>query len=526
VESRYAEPLREIMGAVAFDPARADQLAADLSGVYGPCRIEMTHEHFEPGDLAEQLEAIAWGIRAFEPSIYGDIISGGQKVGTIHWRINSDKFGVLVAEHHVYADKPFPVREFTDAVAVQLESYLRRSGVLRIESTMWGKAAYAAAARGESWNPNPELLHASLDEVKRSARQLSALLSDEDRRVLNDVVAQLDPNNAAIPTPIELAALATPDVPDLGRQLLEGTGVIDPFFDDVRSETMLHLVNDLRGEQPAWLRASERVGNQAIVPDDDSASLYDPEPATTSAPVPGDPQPDFLTRQEEYRAQDQTTRAVNPTYAEPLGAILDNPSSAGAGRLAADLSGAYGEYRIEFEVSRMRVESGPQDGEPIYLTGEVLRGDEPIGGIGRTYYRDSRGNLVVENSALDVDAEIFYEVAAAIDSLLEPYYWQCGVQRIEEEVVDNGGTAAARRGFIWDPDSAKLVESLLWTRADRTSRCRSTLRVLAFRPNPTWAQGCLRRPIGGASSIDRASPPSRRTIRISKVDRRNTAQIT
>jgi DNA-binding NarL/FixJ family response regulator/GNAT superfamily N-acetyltransferase len=458
VEARYAEPLGEVLDAASRDPDRADQLAADLSGNYGPCRVEMTHEHFDAGDVAEQLRAIGRGIPLFGPSIYGDILSGGQRVGTIHWRINRDKLGVLVAEHHLYVEEDFPVREFTDAVAVQLESYLQRSGVLRIESEMWGKAAYATAARGESWNPDQDLLSESLDEVKRSARELSALLSDEDRRLLNYVVARLDPDHTAIPTPTELAALGTPDVPDLGRQLLEGTGLIDPYSNEVQSGTGLHTINDLRGERPTWLPASEY--DVATGLNDGSASLYDPEPRPVSTPSVGDPDPDFVSRQEEYRAQDHTTRVVDPTYAEPLGAVVDNPSSVAVARLAADLSGVYGEYRVEFEVSRMKVETRDGDGEPVVLTGDVLRGDEVIGGIGRDFYRDSRGNLVVDNAALAVDDEIFFEVANTIDSVLEPYYWGGGVHRIEEEVVDNGSNACVRRGFIWDPDSAKLVESL------------------------------------------------------------------
>ena len=457
-QARYAEPLGDVLVSASLDPASADQLAADLSGVYGQCRIAMTHEHFDSGDVADQVDAIARGIPTFGPSIYGDVLFGDQKVGTIHWWIKPDKLGVLTVEHQLFVEGDFPVREFTDAVARELEPYLLRSGAVRIDSTVSGEAAFAAAARGEVWHPDPDLLGQSLNEVKRSADELWALASDATRGVLDDIVARLDPNSTAIPTPIELAALAARDVPDLGRQLLEGTGIHDPDFDETRPETQLHTVNDLRAERRTWLPADQ----QAADPADRAATRFDPVPADAGVPAVGEvdvrSHPDFVSRQQDYRAGDPATRRMDANYAELLGVVVDNPSPAAAAQLAADLSGVYGNYRVVVEVSSMQDE----DGASIFITADILRGDDVVGGIGRSVFRDGNGHLVVENTATTTysDDVPFEAVAREIDVALEPYYWRSGVHRVEEEAVDGTGAAAAGRGFTWDPDPVKLADSL------------------------------------------------------------------
>jgi hypothetical protein len=242
VDTRYAEPLNNVWR----NPARADQLAKDLSGIYGPCRIAMTQEHWDPPDVGEQIEAMSDAVPVFGPSIYGEVLSGDQVVGTIHWWFDRQKLGVLVVRHRLFVDTDFSVGEFCNAVAVEMEPYLQSSGAVRIESETYGRAAYAAAARGESWNPDQNLMQESLVEIKRSASELSARVSDEGRRVLADIVQRLDPNHARLPEPEDLADLATPAEPDLGQRLLEGTGVHNPNWDEIRPETLLKFVRYLQ----------------------------------------------------------------------------------------------------------------------------------------------------------------------------------------------------------------------------------------------------------------------------------------
>ena len=129
VDSRYADRLDVVLDNASRDPDKVKQLAEDLSGFYGPCRIEMTCDPF-PVDETEQTDAEADDFPRFEPSIHGDILNEHQEVvGTIHWRLIGDKSGVLVAEHRIFVDGDFPVREVLEAAALQMEPLLQRSGL-------------------------------------------------------------------------------------------------------------------------------------------------------------------------------------------------------------------------------------------------------------------------------------------------------------------------------------------------------------------------------------------------------------
>lgn len=482
-QARFAQTVREVMA----DPDTADQLAADLSGIYGPCRIEMTQEHFDEGDVEDQMWAVGRGIPTFGPSIYGDVLFEDEYVGTIHWWVKPGKLGVLTVEHQLFITGDYPVREFTDAVAREIEPYLRRSGAVWMDSTTSGKAAYAAAARGETWNPDPELLAQSLNEVKRSAGELWAHASDATRRVLDEIVTRLDPDGTDIPTPIELAALAAPDQPHLGRQLLEGTGIYDADYDDILDETQLHTVNDLQGNLSTWLPADDPADGLV----DPIVAPWDPTPADTFVPGLDEARldPNFASHQQVYRNDDPATRQVQTIYADPLGAVIDSESPVAATRLAADLTGVYGDYRVEFAVSGMQDYGSGR----IQLTGDIMRGDEVVGGIGTMFFRDTHGHLVVDNAmTLDHEDDAFEDVAREIDSALEPFYWRSGVHRIEEEVVDDTGRAAVARGYTWNPDPAKLAESLdNMTRSARAlgrevgEEARAALRDVVARLRPT-----------------------------------------
>ncbi len=428
VNARYADPLGVVLDNAFRDPNMADQLAEDLSGVYGPCRVEMTQEHFDAGDPMEQLEAITEGIPLFEASIYGDIVSGDETVGTIHWRINRDKLGVLVVEHRIYVDKEFPVKEFTDAVTAQLEPYLQRCGVVRIESTTYGHAAYAAAVRGETWNPDPLLLEQSLNEAKRSARELLDQVTDSEARdLLTLVMWRMDPTQPDIPQPVELAHLSTRAEPDLGRRLLEGTGIRDLDFDEIRSDTELHTVRDLR-----------------------ETAVEKPRPVKG---VSGDPE--LLQRQADYRAQEPTTRRVDARYAESLDNVFDSTSSALAGQLAEDLSGVYGQYRVELE-------GRPVSGQRVVLEGPIHRGLNEIGVIAWTFERDDAGNRSAHYE-LHLHHDIFegtvFSKAALIAEVL-PYCLRAGIDHVTSTTQGNSAYVAADLGDTWDPRPDRLQESL------------------------------------------------------------------
>jgi hypothetical protein len=428
VNTRHADPLGVVLDNAFRDPAVADQLAEDLSGVYGPCRVEMTQEHFDAGDPLEQLEAKAQGIPLFQASIYGDIVSGDETVGTIHWRINRDKLGVLVVEHRLFIDKDFPVKEFTDAVAAQLEPYLQRSGVVRIETTTYGNAAYAAAVRGESWNPDPNLLEQSLNEAKRSARELLDQVSDgEAKDKLTLIMWRMDPTQPDIPQPVELAYLSTRAEPDLGRRLLEGTGVRDPELDEILSDTELHTVRDLR-DTPA----------------------EKPRPVKT---VSGDPE--LLRRQADYRAQDRATRRVDPRYAVPLDEVFDGTSSAVASQLAEDLSGVYGQYRVELENLAF-------SGQRAVVGGPIRRGEHEIGFIAWIFARDDSGKHFAHYE-LHLHDDIFegtvFSKAALIAEML-PYGMRSGIDQITSTTQGNSAYVVADLGDTWDPHPDRLQESL------------------------------------------------------------------
>jgi GNAT superfamily N-acetyltransferase len=172
--------------------------------------------------------------------------------------------------------------------------------------------------------------------------------------------------------------------------------------------------------------------------------------------VQGQPaEPNPAASQDEYRAQDRTTRRVDTRYAEPLGDIVDNLDQQQVRQLADDLSGVYGPYRVDMwraEISRA--------GEVI-IGGSIFKGDEEVGFVQRTFVRDRDGNLVVHDNSVDIDEPFrFKGFSKALTLELESYYEANGVDRIEMRTEQEGGHAWARRGFTWNPDPRKLQASL------------------------------------------------------------------
>ncbi|WP_371815053.1 alpha/beta hydrolase [Mycobacterium sp. DL440] len=384
VDARYAQPLGDVVD--NLDAAQVRQLAADLSGIYGPYRVEMFRA------VADE--------RSGEVIVGGLILSGDEEVGFIQQTYVRDSEGELVAHQNVIdiPDKDFRGKGFSKAVRAQLESYYVASGVDRIELRTEQDGGYAWARQGFTWNPDPAKLTASLDSVKNSALQLRDQVSSEGRAVLDDLVQRLNPRRPDLPEPIDIAALATAEEPHLGRDLLTGT-----HWSGVK-----------------YLGAA------------DAAS------------------------QQDYRAEDPLTRRADTRYADPLGEALDSADMGSARQLAADLSGRYGPYQVEFQAAQNI------DGEGFDLHGVIRSGDTEIGLITRNFYRDGDGNLVVRNVVVKIENTDYRGkgFSKALTSELEQFYVRSGVDRIELMSDEQGSNAWARSGFTWDTDPDLLQESL------------------------------------------------------------------
>ncbi len=209
VDTRYAAPFGDVVND-ATNPVTVDQLAADLSGMYGPYRVEFTGSEVG-GDVY----------------LDGKIFSGDREIGRTQRIFARDSGGDLVAYHTGVEidDKQLRGKGFAKALTAELERYYMQSGVDRIELRTHDKGGYAWARRGFTWNTDTRALQESLDSIKASARTLSAQLSPESRAVLNELVQRLDPKNLRLPEPIDIANLAAPGEPNLGRRLLEGVGL-------------------------------------------------------------------------------------------------------------------------------------------------------------------------------------------------------------------------------------------------------------------------------------------------------------
>ncbi|MEV0672989.1 alpha/beta hydrolase [Mycobacterium sp. NPDC050441] len=575
VDTRYAEPLGDVVDN-ASDHARVRRLAEDLSGRYGPYRIQLRAENLTD-----------------EVLLTGDIFNGDTKIGTIQRSFSRDADGNLVAYHTgvVIKDKNLRGQGFSKALTAELERFYVHSGVDRIELTTHDKGAFAWARRGYAWDPGSRQLQESLDRVKMSAASLRETVSDEAKILLDQVVSQLDPSNPRLPEPIDLANLATTAEPKLGRDLLDGTGAVPgrngvhyvkyldsapvapartglkgwiqnlfgrdsapsraddncaygvagelsriypgrfdlsvapsstgvpawALFDAVQSRSQFATYDEIEAEllgRPAgssavvvsrWASDGGRQGGHAYlaVTDGRQVRLYDPstrqyspwpphwgegavdriavgyldengepvhpigdEPVQVSlhaadsvGDVKGLPSADsdFLTRQQEYRAQDPTTRRVDTRYAQPLGEVIDNFDAEQVRQLAADLSGVYGPYRVEM----FRAIAEGRSGEVI-VGGMILSGDEEVGFMQQTYVRDSAGELVAQQNVIDIPDKGFRGkgFSKALRAQLEGYYAISGVDRVELRTEQDGGYAWARQGFTWNPDPAKLQASL------------------------------------------------------------------
>jgi len=183
---------------------------------------------------------------------------------------------------------------------------------------------------------------------------------------------------------------------------------------------------------PLQLAAADAIGDVQGTPDDS----------------------DFRRAQEDYRAQDPTTRRAETQYAEPLGDVVDNAwDLARVHQLAEDLSGVYAPYRIAFAGSADR---------GVLLDGVILSGDMEIGFLTRMFIRDAEGKLFAYHGSMEIEQQSFRGkgFSKALLAELERYYVRSGVHYIRLHATSDGSYAWARQGFTWDPDPERLQAAL------------------------------------------------------------------
>ena len=177
VNTDYAEPLDTLLKD-ASNPKRTGSLAEDLSGMYdGLYHVELqhhTHPHTKDGGQRVVLT--------------GAIFDGKRKVGLVAWAFVRDHDGKLVALHVLdIKDKSFPGGAFYNSEISALAPYLRRYGIDRIVLSTHGQGVPAAVHADETWDRHPELLQASRDTIRKSARHLKKHLKDDDAEALSSI---------------------------------------------------------------------------------------------------------------------------------------------------------------------------------------------------------------------------------------------------------------------------------------------------------------------------------------------------
>nr|WP_255413243.1 toxin glutamine deamidase domain-containing protein [Mycobacterium sp. 3519A] len=583
VDTRYAEPLGDVVDDRADGMAAARRLGDDLSGVYGPYRIRYD-EVFKFDN---------------EVRLSGDIYHGDTKIGRSGWIFHRAPDGHLVVTNSgLVIDAKFKSlrgQGFSRTLTSELERYFVQSGVDRIELHTHDKGGYAWPRMGYTWHPGSRELHESIDQVRSSAIRLKEVVGAPARAVLDDIMQRLDPNHPRLPEPSELANLTAAGEPELGRRLMEGSSRLNhglnlvrymprdvadgataqshrgfgarlrrmigmgrhdqsdqdcahqvadelsaiyrdhgrdfrvatarspmgtpawALFDAINARPEFATYADVTAKlRPGWTAvltsrwADGRSGGHAYlaVHDGHEISLYDPHtgersgwpphwgqdavgrtavaylkpagsaeyplndsplhrhpaPADAVGDVRGHPSdPDFVRRQEEYRSQDPATRRVDSRYADPLGPAVDSASSAGAGRLAEDLSGVYGPYRLELEGLRRGPAQSLQDGgrPRVVIEGAIFDGNRDIGDVAWSIYRDDDGSLVAHHELyVGVDDFRGWEFSKALNEALAPYYVRNGVDQIVTTTLGESAYAAADLGHTWDPDPESLQISL------------------------------------------------------------------
>ena len=210
-------PLGEVVDAAgAGDSGPIWQLATELSGAI-PTPVR--REYMVTFDSA--------GISATGPFIDGVISVDGVHAGPVARRFYRDDQAKLVVSNYALMLEPWAQRHgFATAFARRMEDYYRRSGVDRIvvhaTDTIGG---YAWAVQGFDWNPD-RIDDSIANVVQRLNTVANQVHSQLARRALAEMTVRLVGGRGEVrpfgrlPTPDEIAALTTEDVPDLGKRVM------------------------------------------------------------------------------------------------------------------------------------------------------------------------------------------------------------------------------------------------------------------------------------------------------------------
>jgi hypothetical protein len=213
-----AEPLGGVLNAGQGGPpdhVASDQLAADLSGRYGPFALQFTGQHT--------------GTVKLDGTVYDCTPSGSadtsKEAGGVLRRFCRDPETSEIVAHHdlLYLHKWARRRKFSTALWDEIKPYYQKSGVARIELfASLDDGGFVWARAGYSWDPEVSRLEKSLASVRRAAEQMesSPAMTPADRALLRAVIDSVHPYVDDLPSPQQLAMLSTDDSPNLGRNLM------------------------------------------------------------------------------------------------------------------------------------------------------------------------------------------------------------------------------------------------------------------------------------------------------------------
>lgn len=197
---------------VGGDRGPLKQLAADLSGVVSA----------SGGRFSLVFSATTKGAAAIEGRI--DPVAG--LIGRTFIRdLNGD---LIVSNDGQFLPRRWQGKGFARALTPRLEAYYQRSGVDRIEVHAADEiGGYAWASQGFVWDPDPERLKQSIGNIVQRAGLVMATVGSKDaRQALGELVEQLVDGHGAVrsplilPTPREIAELATSEHPKLGKVVM------------------------------------------------------------------------------------------------------------------------------------------------------------------------------------------------------------------------------------------------------------------------------------------------------------------
>ena len=218
----------------------------------------------------------------------------------------------------------------------------------------------------------------SLNEVERWADELWALASDATRRVLDDIVAR-SIRWRRIPTPTNWPPLSTLTTPDLGRlNCWRARDLRSLRRRDGVGNTVAHRQRP-EGDRADWLPADEPAGNGL-----NDRALNSTQHRPTRRP--GTSATSGSARIRRVGKGTTQRRLRHPSSGAELrrsaGDIVDRSSTGGGGATGGGSSRRL--RRITASSSWSRPMQDP-DRISVFLTGDILLGDEVVGGIvGRT----------------------------------------------------------------------------------------------------------------------------------------------